>query len=132
VKSQGSITSRRLIAATTLVLAWLVRAGPAVAQGGSGFAYLTNVLSDNVSVIDIERATPTYNALIANLPVGTHPFGVAVSPDGSKVYVTNAGGTVSVIATETNTVFVTINVDKLQAKEAGPRQQTLCAGARSI
>jgi YVTN family beta-propeller protein len=39
------------------------------------------------------------------IPVGTHPFGVAVTPDGSKVYVANQNdGTVSVIATATNTV----------------------------
>jgi YVTN family beta-propeller protein len=39
------------------------------------------------------------------------PIGVAVSPDGSKVYVTNRGtGTVSVIDTATNIVIATIPV----------------------
>jgi YVTN family beta-propeller protein len=39
------------------------------------------------------------------------PFGVAVTPDGSKVYVTNLlSNTVSVIATATNTVSATIAV----------------------
>src|SRR6202007_1264327 len=37
--------------------------------------------------------------------VGPYPRGVAVTPDGSKVYVTNLGdNTVSVIDTATNTV----------------------------
>src|SRR5262249_13188841 len=37
---------------------------------------------------------------------GSTPFGVAVTPDGSKVYVANSGdGTVSVISTGTNTVI---------------------------
>jgi YVTN family beta-propeller protein len=46
----------------------------------------------------------------------TYPLGVAVSPDGSKVYVANQGSsaepgnTVSVIATATNTVTATIAV----------------------
>ena len=39
------------------------------------------------------------------------PCGVAVSPDGSKVYVTNdISNSVSVIATATNTVTTTIPV----------------------
>jgi YVTN family beta-propeller protein len=43
--------------------------------------------------------------------VGTLPEGVAVTPDGSKVYVTNEiSNTVSVISTATNTVTATIRV----------------------
>src|SRR5215470_12939312 len=48
-------------------------------------AYITNQRSNTVSVID--TATDTVSATI---PVGLIPFGVAVSPDGSKVYVTNS------------------------------------------
>ena len=40
------------------------------------------------------------------IAVGTNPVGVAVTPDGKTVYVTNEGdGTVSVINTATNTVI---------------------------
>jgi YVTN family beta-propeller protein len=47
----------------------------------------------------------------ATIPVGISPREVAVSPDGSKVYVTNGGSnSVSVIATATNTVSATIPV----------------------
>src|SRR5580704_15684911 len=57
--------------------------------------------ADNtVSVI----ATAT-NMVVNTITVGNDPYGVAVSPDGSTVYVTNHfDGTVSVIATATNTV----------------------------
>jgi YVTN family beta-propeller protein len=48
--------------------------------------------------------------VVATIDVGLAPFGVAVSPDGSKVYVTNLNNIVSVIATATNTVSATIPV----------------------
>jgi YVTN family beta-propeller protein len=61
-----------------------------------------------VSVI----ATKT-NKVIATIPA-PEPFGVAVTPDGDKVYVTNqgvvGGNTVSVIATKTNKVIATITL----------------------
>ena len=70
-----------------------------VASGGGD-------INNTVSVID----TAT-NTVIATIPVGNLPIGVAVTPDGSKVYVTNAiSNTVSVIATATNTVIATIPV----------------------
>lgn len=44
--------------------------------------------------------------------VGTHPFCVAVSPDGRRIYVTNGGSnTVSVIDTVTNKVIIVIPVE---------------------
>jgi YVTN family beta-propeller protein len=67
-------------------------------------AYITNVLSNTVSVI----ATAA-NTVTATITVGVNPVGVAVTPDGSKVYVANSeDNTVSVIATATNTVTATI------------------------
>jgi YVTN family beta-propeller protein len=51
------------------------------------------------------------NEVIATIPVGSEPGGVAVTPDGSKVYVANSlSNTVSAIATATNTVIATIPV----------------------
>ncbi len=51
------------------------------------------------------------NGVTATIPVGIVPFGVAVSPNGSKVYATNDGSnTVSVIDTTVNTVIATIPV----------------------
>src|SRR6516162_2325563 len=64
-------------------------------------AYIMNQLDNTVSVID----TATNTVVGSPIPVGRSPFGVAVTPDGSKVYVANSlSGTVSVIDTATNTV----------------------------
>jgi len=68
---------KKLVLALTLVCLL----GPASARAQN--AYITNQFSNTVSVID--TATDT---VIATIPVGLTPFGVAVSPDGSKVYIT--------------------------------------------
>lgn len=68
-------------------------------------AYVTNTDCDTVAVID----TVT-NTVVATIPVGSHPFGVAITPDGTRAYVANFGGTVSVIDTVTNTVIATVPV----------------------
>ena len=45
------------------------------------------------------------------MTVGNYPLGVAVTPDGSTVYVTNSNdGTVSVINTTNNTAYPNINI----------------------
>jgi gliding motility-associated-like protein len=70
----------------------------------TGFAYIPNHDSNNVSVIN----TAT-NTVVATIPVGTAPFGVAATPDGSTVYIANSGASyISVINTKTNTVVNTI------------------------
>jgi YVTN family beta-propeller protein/autotransporter-associated beta strand protein len=52
--------------------------------------------------------------VIATVTVGGNPVGVAVSPDGTRVYVVNvAGNSVSVIDTGTNAVTATINVGRV-------------------
>jgi len=63
-------------------------------------------VSGTVSVID----TAT-NAVVKHIEVGLHPVGMALSPSGDRVYVTNANSdTVSVINTETDAVTKTLNV----------------------
>ena len=53
------------------------------------------------------------DAVIAKVPVGTHPAHVVVSPDGRLAYVTNGGdNTVSVIDTSAQRVVATIPVGK--------------------
>ncbi|MGI4787910.1 MAG: Ig-like domain-containing protein [Janthinobacterium lividum] len=49
------------------------------------------------------------NAVSSSLAVGAYPYGVAVSPDGSTVYVVNASGSVSVVNASTNAVTATIS-----------------------
>jgi YVTN family beta-propeller protein len=61
------------------------------------YVYVTNsgldpIKDDRVSVIDTAP-----NAVVATVPVGDAPLGVAVAPDGRRVYVTNsASNSVSV------------------------------------
>ena len=65
-------------------------------------------LSVLVGVTVTAQHTPAWAAqydVIAIIPVGNYPNGVAFSPDGTKAYVTNRGGhSVSVIDTNTHTL----------------------------
>lgn len=64
--------------------------------------YVTN-LSGTVSVID-----NTTNTVVATIPVGIFPSGVAITPNGARVYVTNIFNSISVIEAATNSVIATI------------------------
>ena len=65
----------RLLAVAGFVTCFL-----ASAQTLAQNAYITNNSDNSVSVIDTATNTVT-----ATIPVGDGPFGVAVTPDGSKV-----------------------------------------------
>ncbi len=83
----------------------LMLAAASLAQA-QPFAYIPNNGSNNVSVIN----TVT-NIVVATVPVGSLPVGVAVNPGGARVYITNSSGnSVSVIDTATNTVTATVPV----------------------
>jgi len=72
------------------------------------FAYVANRNPDTVSgtVSVIDTAT---NAVVATVPVGAYPRGVAVTPDGTRVYVANGvSNNVSVIDAATNAVVATV------------------------
>jgi YVTN family beta-propeller protein len=81
-----------------------VGVNPGVTPGP--FAYVANLNSNNVSVINIPAS------YVANtIPVGSGPWGVAVSPDQTQVYVSNSqGNNVSVINTASSSVVATIPV----------------------
>jgi YVTN family beta-propeller protein len=68
-------------------------------------AYILNNWADDVSIIDIEE-----RAVIDRVHVGYGPYGVAVSPDGDRVYVTNMENGISVIDAATHTVVDQIPV----------------------
>ena len=77
------------------------------------YAYITNETDSTVSVID--TATKTVKTGTGYpISVGSDPYGVAVTPNGNKVYVVNnsggGAGTVSVIDTGAHTVSTTVNV----------------------
>jgi YVTN family beta-propeller protein len=68
-------------------------------------AYVTNAADNTVSVIDT-----TSNKVLATIPVGQDPTGVAITSDGTQAYVTNQlDDSVSVIDTANNKVVATIN-----------------------
>jgi YVTN family beta-propeller protein len=77
------------------------------------FAYVSNygLHGEGSTVSVIDTAT---NTVVATVTVGSGPIGVAVTPDGKQVYVTNQGSghsnTVSVIDAATNTVVATVTV----------------------
>jgi YVTN family beta-propeller protein len=60
---------------------------------------------------EIGTANAQGYSVIATIPVGNNPFGVAINPTNGLVYVANSdSGTVSVIDPKTNTVVTTIPV----------------------
>src|SRR4029079_3355089 len=71
--------------------------------------YVTNSGNNTVSVID----TAT-NTVVATIPVGTSPDGIAVTPNGAFAYVANlSSNNVSVISAATNSVVATVAVGSL-------------------
>lgn len=73
--------------------------------------YVTNFMSNDVSVIDLSNGK-----VMATIPVGKNPTGMAVSPDKEEVYVANMwSGTVSVISTAQNAVTHTITIPTFNA-----------------
>ena len=86
----------------------LLAVTPATAVLAAPLAYITSSFTDDVKVIDTTSKT-----IVTAIPVGSSPFGVAVHPAGSHVYVGNWGNnTVSVISTATNTVIKTVGVEQ--------------------
>jgi YVTN family beta-propeller protein len=86
-----------LLAGALLSLASAAQAAP--------FAYITQQFSNTVTVIDTATNTPVGEPIT----VGFSPFGVAVHPSGSHVYVGNMDDqSVSVIDTASNTVVATV------------------------
>jgi YVTN family beta-propeller protein len=66
--------------------------------------YVVHAGSDDVSVLDVGKRTK-----IAHLAAGINPKGIALTPDESLAFVTNAlAGTVSVIDTKSDSVVATI------------------------
>src|SRR5258706_13805717 len=74
--------------------------------GAAPFAYIPLADEKRVMVVALDS-----NAVVAFVPVGADPIGVAINGFGNRVYVTNANdNTVSVIDATNNTVLRTIAV----------------------
>ena len=85
-----------LAVASPLVAAWPTP-GPTIPDPS---IYVTNQLDNTLSVIDGSNYK-----VVATVPVGTSPAGVAVSPDGRYAYIAEGGdNAVSVFDTGTRTI----------------------------
>src|SRR5262249_59236552 len=71
-------------------------------------AYVTNIVTETVSVIDVAGGVVT-----DTIPVDRNPIGIVTSPDGSRVYVANNCGLDPVCATP---VFGTVSVIDAHAR----------------
>ncbi|MDX3533562.1 YncE family protein [Streptomyces sp. MB09-01] len=83
-----------------------------VASKDNDRLYATNYFAKSVSVIDVSG-----KAVVATIPVAIDPYGVAMNPDGTRLYVAHFPGTgsVSVIDVSGQAVVATIPVGQ------GPR-----------
>src|SRR3989442_9346749 len=78
------------------------------------FAYIANSNSNTVSVIDVAT-----NIVVATVPVGHGPSGVAANVPGTRVYVLNElDNTVSVIDAGTRAVIATVAVGPVDGDAA--------------
>ena len=72
---------------------------------------MTLLISTIVFFSEIGTANAQKYSVVATIPVGNTPYGVAINPTNGFVYVTNAdSNTVSVMNPKTNTVVATIPV----------------------
>jgi YVTN family beta-propeller protein len=91
------------IAVATVDLGFEVEGGAIAVTPDGKHAYVAT--SAGVAVIDT-----TTNTVVAGVPVGGTTSGVAVTPDGTKVYVTQLFTGISVINTATNKVGATVPI----------------------
>ena len=78
-------------------------------RSGFGIAAVSNFRDDTVSLVNLATGT-----VAATVPVGDGPWGVAVHPRGTELWITNRGGrSVSVIDLATRTVTATIAVGRV-------------------
>jgi YVTN family beta-propeller protein len=98
------------LVATVGLLTPVVAVAPDVARAASACnarAFVANSGDGNVSVIDV----PTDTVVGSPFAVGGGPSGVATSPDGQKVYVTDDGGTtMKVLDAASGSVLATVDV----------------------
>jgi YVTN family beta-propeller protein len=88
-----------------LLVFFLLFSSPAVFP--ASLVYVTNSTSNTVAVVDIHKGK-----VIATIPVGKEPFGLAFSPDAGRVYVANTqSGQVSVVDTSSHRLLRNIRLD---------------------
>lgn len=97
---QGALYQRSKLGVCVISLAWSLSAS------AEPFAFITNSLTNDVSVIET-----TKNTVVATVAVGVTPWGVAVRPDGGTLYVASQfSDTVAVMDTTTNDTIRTVTM----------------------
>lgn len=94
-----------------------------VAGPGGQLLYIAQATSNQLAVFDI-----TSERIVAEIPVADRPVGLAISADGSRLYVTSAvsKGTVQVVDLASRTIVGSIAVGHTPvAVVAGPGDETL-------
>ncbi len=109
---------------------------PQYAPNYREYAYVTNSVSNTVTVLDVVNVR-----LDREVPVGPNPVAVAASPTRNEVYVVNSGnlnaqGFVSIINAENNTVAANIQVHRqpvsIDLDAAGDFAYVANAGSNTI
>jgi YVTN family beta-propeller protein len=73
--------------------------------------YVINQYDKSVSVIDTDPNSTTYNKVVSTIKLASTPSDIAISPDGTRAYVTTTGNaSVAVIDTTSNTVITNVRV----------------------
>jgi YVTN family beta-propeller protein len=67
------------------------------------YVYVANNYGSSVTAID-----PTTNTVAATIPVSGYANMLALSPDGTRLYVNDLDGNLTVVSTATNTVIATV------------------------
>ncbi len=115
-------TTRTVIATVTVDAGTNSGGGIAITPEGTR-AYVVppdHQLRYDVSVIDTDPGSSTYNMVIATVTVGTTPFGVAITPNGTRAYVGNIrDGTVSVIDPNSSTYNTVVGLVTLSPGVTG-------------
>src|ERR1017187_1191711 len=103
--AQESIPGKLVSILAVSILALIGLWGSSRVACAQARVYVSNNGDNTVSEID-----PSTNTVVATIHVGSGPEGVAVTPDGTRLYVANDGGAVWVIDTSNNSVVAKVTV----------------------
>jgi YVTN family beta-propeller protein len=131
VLARGGLVSVMDTASDVVTKDIRLTSGEALAESPDGkWVYVTahTVPTGTVAVIDTST-----ESVVATIPVGSNPSGVAFSPDGSRAYVANTfDATVSVIDTATKTAINTINVQPTFSFGGDPEGVTVSHDGKKV
>lgn len=126
------LVGRFAIALLTILSAGCTQKLPDYPPAYREYAYVSNGKSNSVSVLDMRNYR-----LIATIPVGANPTGIAANSQKNEIYAVNTGGnSVSVIDAEQNRVVGTIAVERapyfIDVSADGKRGYVANSGSNSV